>query len=366
MMKIIYSLFFILLLSLPFYGQNRFLPLDFVNILQEKFPTFRYDTEWDYEKSVKNSPAHIADWNDDGKPDYGVFIEFAGQKKFAVYLSSESGYKFSVIERDTVLAFNSKLLETVRTYKNNMEEKFIKHLPKSFNIPKDAFGLKILKEYGALYVARRDAVLPKNVIFKNHEEVSDFQSRLNISRETIGRFDIELQSVAMSALKNAMLEAGKENLTITTRDYDSGRRSYGETVGLWYSRVIPALEYWSENGRISAADAERLQTTPLPKQIPEIFKLEEDGIFFSKDMSKPIMYSVAPPGTSQHLSMLAIDINEFDNPVIQIILGRNGWHQTVISDLPHFTYLGATEPELPAMGLKKVISGGRFYWVPNL
>ncbi|MGI9056026.1 MAG: hypothetical protein ACR2F2_09525 [Pyrinomonadaceae bacterium] len=83
-------------------------------------------------------------------------------------------------------------------------------------------------------------------------------------------------------------------------------------------------------------------------------------------MSKPIRYSVAPPGTSQHLSLLAIDLNEYDNPAILQIMARNGWHQTVISDLPHFTFLGATESELPALGLKNVMSGGRFYWLPNI
>ena len=155
-------------------------------------------------------------------------------------------------------------------------------------------------------------------------------------------------------------------MTITTRDYDGGRRSYGETVGLWYSRVEPALEFWTANGKISLSDADRLRRISLFEQVPEIFKLEEKGIFFSKDLSKPIMYSVAPPGTSQHLSMLAIDINEYDIPAIQQIMARNGWHQTVISDLPHFTYLGATEYELPALGLKKVSSGGRFYWIPNI
>jgi hypothetical protein len=226
--------------------------------------------------------------------------------------------------------------------------------------------MKILKEYGALFVAKRKAVVPKNVIFKDESEVSKFQESLNISREFVGRFEIELQTVAMNALKNAIAEAAEKNLKITTRDYDAGRRSYGETVGLWYSRVEPALEFWTANGKISIFDADKLRKLPLTEQITEIFKLEEQGIYFSRDLSKPIMYSVAPPGTSQHLSLLAIDINEYDIPAIQKILANNGWHQTVISDLPHFTFLGSTETELPAMGLKKVISGGRFYWIPNL
>ena len=84
-----------------------------------------------------------------------------------------------------------------------METNFFENLPENFSVPKDAFGLKILKEYGALFVARRNAVVPKNVIFKDHTEVSKFQESLSISREFVGKFEIELQTVAMNALKNA-------------------------------------------------------------------------------------------------------------------------------------------------------------------
>ena len=365
-MKILFSIFFAIISSLPFYAQNKSLPKECEKILKENFPLFRYDTDWDYEKMQIASAAYSADWNGDGKIDYAVFIEVAGRKKLVLFIKSRKSYKFFAVEREAVLALNPSMTETVKTKNKIMETKFFENLPQDFNIPKDAYGMKILKEYGALFVAKRNAVVPKNVIFKDESEVSKFQESLNISREFVGRFEIELQTVAMNALKNATAEAAGKGLTITTRDYDAGRRSYGETVGLWYSRVEPALEYWTQNGKIYPADADRLRKIPLSEQIAEIFKLEEQGIYFSKDLSKPIMYSVAPPGTSQHLSMLAIDINEFDNPEILQIMARNGWHQTVISDLPHFTYLGATEYELPVLGLKKVSSGGRFYWIPNI
>jgi hypothetical protein len=102
------------------------------------------------------------------------------------------------------------------------------------------------------------------------------------------------------------------------------------------------------------------------EQVPEIFKLEAKGIFFSKDLSKSIIYSVAPPGTSQHLSMLALDIKEHNNSEVREILAKHGWFQTVISDLPHFTYLGIPENELESYGLKKVVDDGRVFWIPDL
>lgn len=366
-MKILFPLICLLIFCSQVAAQNKPLPKELVKILNEKFPTFRYDYDWEYEKiSAVTSAAFAADWNNDGVSDYGVFIEFAGKKKLVLFFKQGRKYKTVAVDREAVLAVNKFKTQAVTTNRNNMDDNFYKNLPENFNLPKDTFGLKILREYGALFIARRDAVVPKSVFFKDEAEVSAFQKDLNISRLTIGKFDIELQTAAMNAMKNAIDEAGRAGLRITTRDYDAGRRSYNETVGLWYSRVDPALEHWTDNGRISPVDADKLRKMSLAEQIPEIFKLEEDGIYFSRDLSKPIMYSVAPPGTSQHLSMLAIDINEHDNSTIQQILSRNGWHQTVISDLPHFTFLGATENELPNLGLKRVMSGGRFYWIPNI
>ncbi|CAN5575134.1 hypothetical protein BH20ACI4_BH20ACI4_16200 [soil metagenome] len=365
-MKTLIFIICILFCSLPAFSQNKPLPQECVKILDANFPSWRYDTDWDYEKTEQRSAAYSADFNGDGKTDYGVFIEFAGQKKLVFFIKQKKGYKYSTVEKEAVLAVNSSLMNEVKTVNKNMETKFFESLPKDFIVPKDSFGMKILKGYGAVFVGKGERIVPKNVVFKNEREVSDFQKGLSISRETIGRFEIELQTAAMNALKNAIIEAAAKNLKITTRDYDAGRRSFGETVGLWYSRVEPALEFWTANGKISIFDADKLRKIPLSEQVAEIFKLEEQGIYFSKDLSKPIMYSVAPPGTSQHLSLLAIDINEYDIPAIQQLMAQNGWHQTVISDLPHFTFLGANETELPAMGLKKVISGGRFYWIPNL
>ena len=52
--------------------------------------------------------------------------------------------------------------------------------------------------------------------------------------------------------------------------------------------------------------------------------------------------------------MLAFDANEFLDARVRQILADNGWFQTVLSDLPHFTYLGLIEQELPDHGLKPV------------
>jgi hypothetical protein len=100
--------------------------------------------------------------------------------------------------------------------------------------------------------------------------------------------------------------------------------------------------------------------------VPEIFALEEKGIYFAKDLSKSIIYSVAPPGASQHLAMLAFDVAEFADPEIRRLLADHYWYQTVASDLPHFTYLGVAEEELPGLGLEKVEISGFSFWIPGV
>lgn len=250
------------------------------------------------------------------------------------------------------------------TKMNNVN--FSANLPEAFEQPTEEVGKRLLNEYGAIFVARGGATAPKTVIFKNEAEVSAFQSSLEKSSETIGNFTVELQTPAMNALKEAIAEAKQANLTITPRGADSARRNYAQTVELWASRVDPGLVHWVGNGRLKQEEATRIKALSPFEQVPEIFKLEAQGMFFAKDLSKTIIYSVAPPGTSQHLSMLALDVAEFESAEVRKILAKHGWFQTVKSDLPHFTYLGAAESELPNLGLKKITDGGRDFWLPDI
>src|SRR2546422_4320125 len=94
--------------------------------------------------------------------------------------------------------------------------------------------------------------------------------------------------------------------------------------------------------------------------------LEKNEIYFSKDLSKSILYSIAAPGTSQHIAMLALDVTEFQDPRVREILAKHGWFQTVLSDLPHFTFLGLKEDDLPKHGLKSVVVNEQTFWIPNV
>ena len=246
-----------------------------------------------------------------------------------------------------------------------MSDYFISQLPAEL-VVHNSVERRLLAEYGAMFVARGGVAVPNTIVFKNEREVADFQSKLDKSSEVISGLSMELQKAAMADLREALTDARASGLSVTPRDIDSARRSYNETVMLWASRVDPALKYWVEEGKLSQHEANRIKTMSPYEQVPEVLKLEEKGIFFAKDLSKSIIYSVAPPGTSQHLSMLAFDVREHENPRTRGLLAKHKWYQTVVSDLPHFTYLGVIEAELPELGLKSIAQAGRTFWVPDI
>jgi hypothetical protein len=227
-------------------------------------------------------------------------------------------------------------------------------------------GQRLLAEYGSVFVARGGAIPPDRIIFRDQDDVTAFQNNVEIGSVRFDDLTIELQKAAADNLTHAVELARSKVLTITPRGADSGRRSYDETVELWLSRVEPALDHWTANGRLSEEDAENIRSLSPFEQVPTVLSLEEQGIYFAKDLSKTILYSVAPPGTSQHLSMLAFDVAEFNEPRVREILEADFWYQTVPSDLPHFTFLGVPVDELPGLGLTTVTSNERVFWVPDL
>lgn len=233
--------------------------------------------------------------------------------------------------------------------------------------PADPVARRILEEYGAVYVATKKVKPPPVCLFTTEEQVTSFQDEAGVKAEYIAYDTVELQPEAMKHLLKARQDAQKEGLDITPRDgAEAARRNYEDSVRLWNSRFHPALDYWLEQNRLTADDVTRLRALPLAQQVAEVLELEKTGIYFSKDLSKSILYSIAAPGTSQHIAMLAFDVNEFENPRVREIMSKHGWFQTVLSDLPHFTFLGLKEKDLPKHGLRSVEVNGQVFWIPNV
>lgn len=239
--------------------------------------------------------------------------------------------------------------------------------PKDICPDEDVVARRVLHDYGAIFVGTPNILPPPVCVFTSEAEVTAFQDAAGVAAATIGDAVIELQPAAMGAFLKARTAAVADGRDITPRDgAEAARRSYADTVRLWNSRFLPALDHWITMGRLTAEDADRLRTLPIHLQVPEVLELEKEGIFFSKDLSKSVLYSIAAPGTSQHIAMLAFDANEFLDHRVREILAAHGWFQTVLSDLPHFTFLGLTEAELPARGLKLVEVQGQKFWIPDV
>lgn len=231
----------------------------------------------------------------------------------------------------------------------------------------DAVSRRVLEEYGAMFLASSSVLPPPVCMFTSEAEVVRFQNEAGPVAATINGTRIELQAAALEALQAAREEARSTGLSITPRGgAEAARRGYNDTLRLWNSRFLPALSYWNRRGRLSDEQVARLRKAALREQVREVLELEQRGIFFSKDLSKSILYSVAAPGTSQHLSLLAFDVLQFGDARVRRILAAHGWFQTVKSDLPHFTYLGVEEKDLPVLGLRRVQVNGQTFWIPNV
>lgn len=241
---------------------------------------------------------------------------------------------------------------------------FMSNLPTGFEQPTDDAGRLLLKEYGAVFLTRNGAVPPKKVVFRDESDLLAYQNTVTFTKATVGGKPIELQARAMDALQAAVADAKAERLSITPRGSGPARRSFRETVINWNGKVSAGFRRWVPS-RVSAAEAKRISALTPYEQVPEILRLESQGIYFSLNFDKSIIFSVAPPGGSQHMYGLALDVTEFASSRQRAILAKHGWFQTVASDLPHFTYIGVTEDELASLGLKKVGSG-QVFWVPDI
>jgi hypothetical protein len=242
-------------------------------------------------------------------------------------------------------------------------------LEQAFSSVSSSVERRLFSEYGAIFTTT--ATPPPAVIFADALEVEQFQASLNVRRAQIGDFEIELQSQAMETLVSAVEEIGGQNGRITARASDSGARSYQDTAGLWLRNVTRGLEHWESLGHISAGHAQVVRDLPPVDQVAVILDLEEkQQLFFGTYFDRSILYSVAAPGASQHLSLLAFDVAEYEDGEVERVLGLHGWYRTVPNDLPHFTYLGHTRESLANKGLMLVTRqyGDRSYsfWIPNI
>ena len=236
-------------------------------------------------------------------------------------------------------------------------------------LPATPVERRLLAEYGAVLITR--ATPPPAILFADSREVEEFQLSLPVKRAQLGEYEIELQAEALEALRTAADDVAGEGGRLSARAADSGRRTYEQTVALWSRNVSRGLIHWQELGRLYAARGERIRSLSPVEKVAVILEMEErEEVYFGTFFNRSILYSVAAPGASQHLSMLAFDVAEYRDAAVEEALNRRGWHRTVLHDLPHFTYLGYGVEALADLGLHPLMQEyDGFccrYWLPDL
>lgn len=283
-----------------------------------------------------------------------IFLAALGSAKIGAQTSANVG----------LMDFVSKRLSTTST--NGSGESSDKDkISKFCAVSDDAFARRVFIEYGAVFAATDKVQIPQTCIFLDDAAVRAFQSQLRSKSAPIDDVAIDLQEAAMDALVSAVEEASLAGIKVSPFDGAiAARRSYTDSVRIWSSRFQPALDHWVRMGRITPDEAVAVRQMPTSKQVQKVMEWEATGLWFNTTRTGSIFTSTAPPGTSQHLTMLAFDVRGPIAPGLRTIFNNHGWYQTVRDDPQHLTYLGVREAELPARGLRPLTINGTSYWVP--
>ncbi|PLZ26514.1 peptidase M15 [Fischerella thermalis WC542] len=212
----------------------------------------------------------------------------------------------------------------------NNKERFLAAITdKLSTIPQSGtYEYILLRAYGAAFVNHNPEVqLPSKVLFKDDKETKEFQAILTMAKVN-GTNNCYLQKAATDALNRAKAQV---SIALKSGYADSDcTRSFATNVRFW---------------RKYAND----------KTLARVQKGQETKI----------LGTVAPPGASQHLWGLAIDLRVSSEAQIQA-LNQNGWFRTVEYDAPHWTYIGYPLDKLSDLGFQNKVIGGISYWLNPL
>ncbi|MFN6540734.1 MAG: D-alanyl-D-alanine carboxypeptidase family protein [Nostoc sp. EkiNYC01] len=212
----------------------------------------------------------------------------------------------------------------------NDQQRFLSAIARKLSaIPQpNTYEYILLRSYGGVFVNPDVGIkLPPKEIFANEQETQGFQATLTMGHVDETK-DCYLQKSAADALNKAR---NIEKIPLKS-GYGSGdcTRTFDTNLKFWHK--------YANNQTLA-----RVQQGKETK----------------------ILGIVAPPGTSQHLWGLAIDLR-VSSQKQRKALNENGWFQTVENDVPHWTYIGLSEDKLALFGLKNKLVRGINYWVTPL
>ncbi|BAT53935.1 hypothetical protein NOS3756_28980 [Nostoc sp. NIES-3756] len=207
------------------------------------------------------------------------------------------------------------------------QERFLSAIATHFpTVPQPgSYEYILLRAYGAAFIDPEPAVkFPPTVVFNNDQETQAYQSTLAMEKIT-GTNNCYLQQSAAAALNKAR---SQQNIPL--------KSGYGASDCT--RNYATNLRFWRKYANQNTLDKVR------------------------EGKETAILGVVAPPGASQHLWGLAIDLR-VSNAKQRQALYNNGWFQTVENDVPHWTYLGVNVDNLPTLGLRNKVVRGISYWL---
>jgi len=192
----------------------------------------------------------------------------------------------------------------------------------------NTFEFILLRAYGSAFVNKKPEVkLPPKVVFINEQETKQFQTTLTIGKVN-GTSNCYLQKSAADALNKA-----RTQVQIPLKS------GYGASD---CTRTFSTnLRFWQKYANRNTLEQVR------------------------QGKETKILGVVAPPGASQHLWGLAVDLRVSTEAQKQA-LNQNGWYRTVEYDIPHWTYVGLPPERLSEFGFQNKVVGGISYWVTPL
>lgn len=186
----------------------------------------------------------------------------------------------------------------------------------------------LLRAYGSVFVNQNPEIkLPQKVLFTNEQETKQFQSSLTLT---------QVKNTSQCYLQKSAAEAFNQARAQVQIPLKSG---YGASDCT--RSFATNLRFWQKY-----ANNKTLEQVRQGKEIK-------------------ILGIVAPPGASQHLWGLAIDLRVTTEAQKQV-LNQNGWYRTVENDIPHWTYVGLPLEKLTQFGFQNKVVENVTYWLTPL
>lgn len=226
--------------------------------------------------------------------------------------------------------------------------------------PEDPVNRIVLETYGAIYVAAPAVSVSPNCI-PTRAELDAFYLSVKFETANLGGVKVTLQKPALDAFRQVRAEAAALGLTVTPIGARASLRDYDDTVEIWQRNLGNGI---STARGISDSQLSRLRSADARESIAAVLEIEGRGTLLGSGGGTSIFHIAAPPGTSQHISGLSIDITEHESAQVRALMTKHGFIQTIESDFTHFTYLG--QSGTASLGLVAVTVDGRVFFVPKI